>query len=65
VILSVNGDLAGRFGFGKLIPTYDFSYIGFGERIRGYYSKEAEGHHLYLASAELSYPIFNDVTNKP
>jgi outer membrane protein assembly factor BamA len=53
--------LAGRFGFGKLIPTYDFSYIGFGERIRGYYSKEAEGHHLYLASAELSYPIFNEV----
>jgi outer membrane protein assembly factor BamA len=53
--------LAGRFGFGKLIPTYDYSYLGFGDRIRGYYSEEMEGHHLYLASAELAYPIINEL----
>jgi outer membrane protein assembly factor BamA len=52
--------IAGRFGFGNLIPTYDFSYLGFGERIRGFYSTEMEGHHLYLASAEIYYPLVKD-----
>jgi outer membrane protein assembly factor BamA len=53
--------LAGRFGFGDLIPTYDFSYIGFGERIRGFFTREMEGHHLYFASAELFYPLLKEV----
>jgi outer membrane protein assembly factor BamA len=53
--------LGGRFGFGGLIPTHDFSYLGFGERIRGYFSEEMEGHNLYLASAELYYPVFKDM----
>jgi outer membrane protein assembly factor BamA len=59
--LAAKWRLSGRFGFGKLIPTYDFSYIGFGERIRGFYTREMEGHHLYLASAELYYPILKEV----
>lgn len=59
--LSGKWRLAGRFGFGDLVPTHDYSFIGFGERIRGFYNKEMEGHHYYLASAELYYPVFNDV----
>lgn len=43
--------------FGKQIPLYDYSYLGYGERIRGYYNLEEEGRYLCKASLELSYPI--------
>lgn len=43
--------------FGKQIPLYDYSYLGYGERIRGYNNLEEEGRYLCKASLELSYPI--------
>lgn len=53
--------LATRQTAGKLIPYYDFSYLGFEEVIRGYYSKEREGHHYYIGSLELFHPIIKNV----
>lgn len=47
----------GRFTFGGLVPYYDYSYFGYGERIRGYYKTELEGRNSYLLSAELDYPL--------
>ncbi len=50
-----------RQTFGKLVPFYDYSYIGYDERIRGYYSKEQEGNNMYIASLEFNYPIIKDL----
>ena len=60
--LSGKWRLAGRFGLGGEIPTHDYSYIGFGEKVRGFYNTEIEGHHSYMFSAEIYYPFFKDVT---
>lgn len=48
-----------RFTFGGLVPFYDFSYLGFSDRIRGYYQTEMEGRDSYLISTELNYPVFD------
>jgi outer membrane protein assembly factor BamA len=50
-----------RMTFGKLIPYYDYSYIGFVERIRGHFATEQEGNDYYISSLELFHPIFKDV----
>jgi outer membrane protein assembly factor BamA len=52
---------AARFTSGKLVPYYDFSYIGYQERIRGRFSYEREGHHAYIGSVELNYPIIKEM----
>lgn len=44
---------------GNLIPYYDYSFLGFGERIRGHYSEKHEGDSYYLASLEFIYPLVN------
>ena len=60
------GDLSGkirastRFTFGDLVPYYDFSYLGFGDKIRGYYYNQREGNSSFLASFELDYPLLKD-----
>ena len=59
--LSGKWRMAGRFTSGKLVPYYDFSFIGYQERIRGYFSYVREGHHMYLGSVELNYPIFKEI----
>lgn len=45
---------------GKLIPFYDYSFLGFGERIRGHFSEQQEGNSYYLASLEFYYPYISD-----
>ncbi len=52
--------LASRFTMGKLVPFYDYSYLGYSERIRGHFFDESEGNNLYLASLEFNYPIVKD-----
>jgi outer membrane protein assembly factor BamA len=52
--------LASRFTMGNLVPFYDYSYLGFRERIRGHFNNESEGNNLYLASLELNYPVIKD-----
>ncbi len=52
--------LASRFTMGKLVPFYDYSYLGYSERIRGHFFDESEGNNLYLASLEFNYPVVKD-----
>ncbi len=52
---------ATRQTFGKLVPYYDYSFFGYEERIRGYFSTEMEGNNLYFTSFEMNYPIVKDV----
>jgi outer membrane protein assembly factor BamA len=49
-----------RMTFGHLVPFYDHSFLGYGERIRGHYSDIREGHNLYLFSIDLKYPILKE-----
>lgn len=53
--------IASRIASGDDVPYYDYSYLGFNERVRGHYRDESEGNSYYLASAELNYPIIRDV----
>lgn len=58
--LSIKGRFESRFTFGDIVPFYDYSYLGYSERIRGYFYKEREGNNRYLLSAELNYPVVKD-----
>lgn len=49
-----------RRTLGKHVPTYDKSYLGYGEYIRGHKGEKTEGDNYLIGSAELSYPIFNE-----
>ncbi len=53
--------VASRMTFGDNVPYYDRSYLGLGERIRGYYTTEQEGHEYYLGSLELNYPLIKEL----
>lgn len=53
--------IAARITAGDDVPFYDHSFLGFSERVRGHYENEREGNSLYIASAELNYPIIKDV----
>ncbi len=57
---TVRWRLASRFTFGKKIPIYDYSFLGIGEYIRGYLTKDREGHNMMLGSLELAYPILDE-----
>lgn len=52
---------ASRLTFGNLVPYHDYSFFGYGQRIRGYFNQEQEGNDSYLASFEMNYPIMKDV----
>ena len=52
---------ATRQTFGNLVPYYDYSFFGYNERIRGYFSTEMEGNDLYVTSLEMNYPIIKDI----
>jgi len=61
----IMGDFTGKWRFaarhtnGK-VPTYDYSYIGLGERIRGHWTEQSEGNDYYVGSVELNYFILSD-----
>ncbi len=50
-----------RLTFGKLVPYHDYSFFGYTQRIRGYFSQEQEGNDIYLTSFEMNYPVLSDV----
>ncbi len=52
---------ATRNTFGSLIPFYDNSFIGFGERIRGHFRRELEGNNSYVGSTEIDYALLKDI----
>lgn len=58
--LSGKWRLVYRNTFGKLVPFYDYSYLGYGERVRGHYNNIREGKGYLLTSFELSYPLVKD-----
>lgn len=53
--------ITARHTGGELVPYYDYSYIGYGNRVRGYfYGDEQEGNDSFLGSIEFDYPIINE-----
>jgi len=52
---------ASRLTFGKLVPYHDYSFFGYSQRIRGYFSQEEEGNDTYLTSFEMNYPVLSDI----
>jgi outer membrane protein assembly factor BamA len=53
--------VATRIAFGNLVPYYDFSFLGYQERVRGHFNDVQEGNNYYLGSAEFYYPIIKDI----
>lgn len=50
-----------RHTAGETVPFYDFSYIGYSERIRGYfYDAKREGNDRIISSIEINYPIIQE-----
>jgi len=50
-----------RHTAGSTVPFYDYSYLGFSERIRGYFhSSEREGNDRIIGSVELNYPVIEE-----
>ena len=50
-----------RHTAGQTVPYYDYSYIGYSERIRGYfYDGVKEGNDRFLGSIEFNYPIVKE-----
>jgi outer membrane protein assembly factor BamA len=58
--LSIKGRIKTRLSFGGIVPYYDYSFIGYEDRLRGYYYDKMEGTSSYLASLELNYPVIKD-----
>ncbi len=59
--LIVKWRFVSRAAYGSLVPYYDYSFLGYGERIRGHYNQVLEGHFSYLGSVELNYPFLSDI----
>ncbi len=47
-----------EYQFGD-VPVYRLNYLGFSERIRGWFYDVFEGHHLHLAAIETRFPLFD------
>jgi outer membrane protein assembly factor BamA len=53
--------VAARFTNGKTIPYYDYSFLGYDERIRGYFNDVLEGNNYYIGSVEMFTPLLKDM----
>ena len=50
-----------RHTAGETVPYYDYSYLGYSERIRGYFHDgKSEGNDRFLGSVEINYPIIQE-----
>jgi outer membrane protein assembly factor BamA len=50
-----------RHTAGDVVPFYDYSYLGYSERIRGYFHDgESEGNDRFIGSLEFNYPIIQE-----
>jgi outer membrane protein assembly factor BamA len=60
------GDFAGKWridysrAFGKFVPYYDYSFLGYIERVRGHMNDIREGLGYILTSVEFSYPLVKE-----
>jgi outer membrane protein assembly factor BamA len=59
--LTAKWRFAARLTSGKLVPYYDYSLIGYNERIRGSYNLKLEGNNYYIGSLEMFYPLIKDI----
>jgi outer membrane protein assembly factor BamA len=50
--------LHAAFMAGGEIPTYAHVFLGYGDRVRGYFKTVFEGEHIACSTVELRYPIF-------
>lgn len=63
--LHIKGRLKLRETFGgDAVPFYDYSYLGLGDRVRGHYFEQSEGHGLFFGSVELYHPIIKEIPIK-
>lgn len=53
--------LATRNTFGNEVPYYDYSFLGYGERVRGYSNDIMEGENYYFFSLEAFTPIIREM----
>ncbi len=59
--LTAKWRLTARHTGGELVPYYDYSFIGFSDRVRGYFhGDEQEGNDRFLGSIEFNYPIVSE-----
>ena len=63
IIWDIHGKwrFASRLTSGRIIPSYDVSFLGYGDRVRGYSSHVEEGNNYYLTSLEFYNPIIKDI----
>jgi outer membrane protein assembly factor BamA len=60
-------DIFGKWRFtsrltsGKSIPYYDYSVLGYKERVRGYLHDVREGNDYFLTSLEFFHPLIKDI----
>jgi len=47
----------GTLMIGKVIPTYAHVFLGYGDRVRGYFSTVFEGENLACSTIELRFPL--------
>lgn len=59
--LSSKWRITTRQTFGKLIPFYDNSFLGYSERVRGHFTDITEGHNMYLTQIEFKYPLLTEI----
>jgi len=56
----VKGRFTARHTFGKFVPIYDYSMLGYDYYVRGNRYELREGNNRILANLELSYPILSE-----
>jgi outer membrane protein assembly factor BamA len=50
-----------RHTAGETVPYYDYSYLGYSDRIRGYFHDgKSEGNDRFIGSVEINYPIIQE-----
>ncbi|MCX6167997.1 MAG: hypothetical protein NTX65_01555 [Ignavibacteriales bacterium] len=58
--LSGKWRIAYRTTFGNVVPFYDYSFLGYFERVRGHYRDIREGKNYLLTSFEMNYSIIKE-----
>lgn len=63
---SIAGDFSAKFRlayrhtFGRVVPYYDYSVLGFDEYVRGHREDDRDGNGYILTSLEVNYPILKE-----
>jgi len=55
--LTLAARLTGGFAAGSKVPTYAHAYLGYADRVRGYFTTIFEGDHVVNSTVELRFPL--------